>query len=88
MVLDFVQHRSGAADAVSLGRLEVGPLERPRLNYPVVVRVSYQEDGTVAVHATDAESGRELAQSFGGEGGEDIRYLAGQRKLLQSVGRS
>lgn len=88
MVLDFVQHRTGAADAVSLGRLEVGPLERPRLNYPVVVRVSYQEDGTVAVHATDAESGRELEQSFGGEGGEDIRYLAGQRKLLQAVGRS
>jgi len=87
MVLEFVQHRKGADDAVSLGRLEVGPLERPRLNYPVVVRVAYQEDGTVAVTASDAETGRELKQSFGGEGGDDIRYLAGQRKLLQSVGR-
>ncbi|HEX2164548.1 MAG TPA: Hsp70 family protein [Thermoanaerobaculia bacterium] len=85
MVLDFVQYRDGAADAVPLGRLKIGPLERPRLNYPVSVRVAYQDDGTVAVRAVDAESGRELEQSFGGEGGEDIRYLAGQRKLLHAV---
>lgn len=88
VVLDFVQHRGGEADAVSLGTLRVGPLESPRLNYPVRVRVEYREDGTVHVIATDAETGRELTQSFGGDPGGDIRYLAGERKLLHSVSRS
>lgn len=88
VVLDFVQQQPGAADPVSLGQLRVGPLERPRLNYPVNVRVEYREDGTVHVIATDAETGGELQQSFGGDPGGDIEYLSGQRKLLLSVTRS
>lgn len=86
--LELVQHRGDGAAPVPLGTLAVGPLERPRLNYPVEVAVEYREDGTVRVRATDADSGRELEQSFGGDPAGDIEYLAGQRKQLMAVSRA
>jgi len=93
--LELVQHRAGGSSGgdpgaapVPLGTLSVGPLERPRLNYPVDVRVEYREDGTVHVRATDADTGRELEQSFGGDPGGDIEYLAHQRKQLMAVSRA
>lgn len=95
MSLEMVQHRPGGssggdanATPVPLGALTVGPLERPRLNYPVDVRVEYREDGTVSVRATDADTGHELEQSFGGDPGGDIEYLAGQRKQLMAISRA
>lgn len=86
--LELVQHRGDGAPPVPLGTLTVGPLERPRLNYPVEVGVEYREDGTVRVRATDADSGRELEQSFGGDPAGDIEYLASQRKQLMAVSRA
>jgi len=85
MTLDFVQYRIDESDAVSLGQLQVGPLPDPRPNYPIDVEVDYHEDGTVTVVATDASTGKELQQSFGGASGDDIEYLSSQREHLQSV---
>lgn len=84
MLLDFVQ-QSGGQETIPLGKLSVGPLENPRVNYPISVRVDYNEDGTVHVIASDANTGEELEQSFGGDPTGDIQYLAAQRKLLQST---
>jgi len=85
VTLDFVQYRIDESDAVTLGQLQVGPLTDPRPNYPIDVKVEYREDGTVTVVASDASSGKELQQSFGGATGDDIEYLSGQRDHLQSV---
>ena len=85
MVLDFVQYADDPKEAFGLGKLTVGPLASPRLNYPIGVEVQYKDDGTVSVVATDAETGERLEQSFGGDPTGDVRYLADQRKSLQSV---
>ena len=70
---------------MSLGQLKVGPIPNPRPNYPIDVEVDYHEDGTVTVVATDASTGTELQQSFGGASGSEIEYLSNQRDLLQTV---
>jgi len=87
MVLDFVQYRDQRT-LVSLGKLNVGPLDTPRTNYPIEVRVDYREDGTIDVVASDAASGTEIEQSFGGDFTGDIQYLSSQRKLVQSILKS
>lgn len=85
MVLDLVQHRGDPSQAVGLGNLTVGPLRNPRAGYPIGVRIDYREDGTVHVVASDANTGAELQQSFGGDPSGDVQYLVAQRKQLQSI---
>lgn len=85
MLLDFVQHTGDGGELIPLGQLRVGPLDQPQVNYPISVRVEYKEDGTVHVVASDANTGEELEQSFGGDPTGDIQYLSAQRKLLQSI---
>lgn len=83
MLLDFVQYRD-EQQLTPLGRLAIGPLAAPRLNYPVEVTVEYRDDGTVALQAYDAHSGQELEQVF--SRGEDRggASLAQQRALVRS----
>lgn len=85
MALDFVQFGDDPKQAVSLGLLNVGPLEHPRVNYPIGVFVEYKEDGRIAVTASDANTGEALEQTFGGDPSGDIEYLASQRKLLHTL---
>lgn len=85
MVLDLVQHRGDPSQAVSLGNLTVGPLRNPRAGYPIGVRIDYREDGTVHVIASDANTGAELEQSFGGDPEGGVEYFVAQRKQLQSI---
>ncbi len=85
IVLDLVQHRGDPSQAVGLGNLTVGPLRNPRAGYPIGVRIDYREDGTVHVIATDANTGAELQQSFGGDPEGDVEYFVAQRKQLQSI---
>ena len=86
IVLDLVQFRTGDEAIVSLGQLIVGPLPSPRQNYPIDVTVENLEDGTVKVHAWDAQTGVELHQSFGREGDEGFGHLTMQRALVRSTG--
>jgi molecular chaperone DnaK len=86
IVVELVQFRAGdEAKAVSLGQLVVGPLPSPRQNYPVDVTVEAQEDGTIRVSAWDAETGVELQQTFGRDGGDGFGHLATQRALVRST---
>jgi molecular chaperone DnaK (HSP70) len=85
IVLDVVQYRDGADDAVSLGQLVVGPLVAPRANYPIEVTTEYREDGTVMLQAYDAQSGVELEQVFGRDGAHGGSTLAAQRGLVRGV---
>lgn len=85
MTLDFVQFGEDSKQAISSGLLDVGPLRNPRLNYPIGVFVEYKEDGTIAVEATDANTGESLEQTFGGDPSGDIQYLSTQRKLLHTL---
>lgn len=84
MVLDFVQYRDAEENLTSLGRLVVGPLPSPRLNYPVEVTVECRENGTVHVLAFDAQTGVELKQTFGRED-DGIGRLALQRALVRGT---
>jgi molecular chaperone DnaK (HSP70) len=85
IVIELVQYRDLAAEAVSLGELVVGPLPSPRQNYPVEVTVENREDGTVQVQAYDAQTGVELSQVFGRDGGDRLAQLAAQRALVRST---
>lgn len=86
IVLDLVQFRAGEeAGAVSLGQLVVGPLPLPRSNYPVDVTVEALEDGTIRVSAWDAQTGVELQQTFGRDGGNGFGHLATQRALVRAT---
>lgn len=85
MVLDVVQYRGDVTQAVSIGNLTVGPLTNPRAGYPIGVRIDYRENGTVHVIASDANTGMELEQSFGGDSAGDVEYFVAQRKQLQSI---
>jgi molecular chaperone DnaK len=64
IALEVIQTPADGAAETMLGRLVVGPLPRPRLNYPVEVTIEARLDGTIAVTAYDAETGIELAQVF------------------------
>lgn len=83
MLLDFVQYRDEQRPT-PLGRLAIGPLASPRVNYPIEVTVEHREDGTIALQAYDAQSGQELEQVF--TRGEDRggASLAQQRALVRS----
>jgi molecular chaperone DnaK len=84
IVLELVQYRE-RDQLTSLGKLIVGPLLSPRLNYPVEVTVENKEDGTVSIQAYDSETGAELSQIFSRGGPSSIGRLASQRALVRSA---
>jgi molecular chaperone DnaK len=85
IVLDLVQFRDESESLIALGQLVVGPLPDPKLNYPIEVSVETREDGTVAVHAYDANTGVELKQEFGREKDGGLGRLTTQRALVRST---
>lgn len=85
VVLEIVQFRANEESQTQLGQLVVGPLVRPRSNYPVDVAIEARTDGTVAVNARDAETGTELAQVFSRDDATATAALAGQQALVRAT---
>lgn len=85
IVLELVQYRDSNDKVISLGQLVVGPLPSPRSNYPIEVSVENREDGTVAVLASDAQTGVELTQVFGRDTKDQFGQVASQRALVRST---
>ncbi len=85
IVLEIVQFRPGDGQETYLGDLVVGPLARPRLNYPVDVTIEVRADSTVAVSAYDAESGLELEQLFSRDDASAAAALARQHALVRAT---
>jgi molecular chaperone DnaK len=83
IVLEIVQSRINVPGAVYLGKLVVGPLPRPRLNYPVDVAIEVRTDETVAVSACDAETGLELHHQFARDDETGASALANQHALVR-----
>lgn len=85
ILIELVQFRESPTDLVSLGQLAIGPIARPRANYPVEVTVENHESGTVGVYAYDPETKIELSQDFERAGGDPLDYLVSQRTLVRST---
>ncbi|MCF8364990.1 MAG: Hsp70 family protein [Bacteroidales bacterium] len=83
IVLDVVQMRE-KDNLIQVGKLMVGPLPNPSLNYAVEVTLENTEDGIITVSAYDPNTGVELEQSFNNNP-EDMGYLVGQHKLVQET---
>lgn len=64
VALEVIQTPADRVGETMLGRLVIGPLPEPRVNYPIEVTVDARLDGTIAVTAYDAGTGIELAQVF------------------------
>jgi molecular chaperone DnaK (HSP70) len=85
ILIELVQFRDDPNEIVSLGQLAIGPIPRPRANYPVEVTVENHESGTVGVYAYDPETKIELTQDFERDGGDPLDYLVSQRTLVRST---
>ena len=85
IVLELVQFLDARDTAVSIGHMVIGPLPDPRINYPILVKVEYREDSTVAVNACDAQTGVELKQVFGRDEDGGMAQLSMQRALVRST---
>lgn len=59
MMFEFVQTKGDEGSSLSLGHFAFGPIQEPRLNYPIEVTAAYDEQGIVKITARD-ESGREM----------------------------
>jgi molecular chaperone DnaK len=85
VVLDIIQFRENEPSQTYLGQLIVGPIIRPRINYPVDVTIEVRADSTVAVIAHDAETGLELEQVFTRDDEAASAVLAGQHALVRGM---
>lgn len=85
LTLEFVQVREAGSEPTSLGRMAFGPIEAPRLHYPVEVEVEVATNGLVHVSARDPATGRSLQVSLQ-EGGPRMDDFEDQRRLVQSAG--
>ncbi len=62
--IELVQFLETPQDAFSIGFVDIGPIQQPRLNYVVEVVLEYLPDGTVAIRAFDPQTGAEIARNF------------------------
>jgi molecular chaperone DnaK len=64
IVIEVVQSKGNAANALSLGHFSFGPLVNPSAGYPIEVSMQYDHEGIVTVKAKDAQTGQEMAQTL------------------------
>ena len=86
MVLEVVQSKGSAANALSLGHFSFGPIENPQAGYPIEVTMQYDHEGIVTIGACDAQSGQAMEQtlSHAGNFAGEFSYDA-ERDLVASV---
>lgn len=64
LVIEVVQSRGNAAEALSLGHFSFGPLAEPRANTPIEVKMQYDREGLVDVRATTAAGELEVTHTL------------------------
>lgn len=68
IVVEVVQTRelaTGDVEENSLGRFTFGPLQKPRLNYPVRISLDYDQSGLVRVRALDEDTSQAIDEVLG-----------------------
>jgi len=66
LVLEVVQSK-GTSETSSLGHFVFGPIQEPRVGYPVNVTFEYDQEGLVKVSADDPTSGKSIGVSISGD---------------------
>jgi molecular chaperone DnaK len=64
ILLELVQFFESPIDAVSLGRVIIGPIANPMLNYEIRVSLEYTRNGRLQIKATDPQTSREIKFAF------------------------
>ena len=85
MLFDIVRSVDTPSVAVSLGQLDLGLSSSPSQVRPSRWRLEYQEDGMVAGHVRDLQTGREFSQPFEQDNQAGLAHLARQRALVRST---
>jgi len=83
IVLDVVQFRE-KDNLMPVGKMVIGPLPNPRINYAVEVTLQNTENGIIQVNAYDPNTGVELEQQFNNSP-EDMGYLLAQHRMVQDT---
>lgn len=86
LILEFVQRRGQPAEEFSLGHCVFGPINHPKLNYPVEVTAAQGREGLVRITARDLLTGQEMSHTLAeGSDGLANQALEEQRRLIESV---
>jgi len=64
MVIEVVQSKGNAANALSLGHFSFGPILNPCDGYPIELTMQYDHEGMVTVGAKDGQTGQTMAQTL------------------------
>lgn len=86
IVLDVVQYtESDASDASSIGRVIIGPIEKPQVNYPIEVNLEIGTNGCVTVKTFDPLTRNEVRNTFSPEVSFSSTMLQQKQLILQTV---
>jgi molecular chaperone DnaK len=84
MIIEAVQQKGPGVEEKSLGHFAFGPIENPRVNYPVEVKLAYDDKGMVSITARDGETGHEIQQVMDEAGRAQAAELIEQRAWVQA----
>jgi molecular chaperone DnaK len=62
--LELMQFLDKPNEAFSIGSVDIGPIQQPKINYIIEVVMEYLADGTVAIRAFDPQTGFDIAKTF------------------------
>jgi molecular chaperone DnaK (HSP70) len=82
--LPVVQYHS-KDELIHAGELEIGPLQNPKLNYAVEVKLRNEPDGTIKINVLDPNTGIELSQVFGADTNLIGNKLASQFNMVKNT---
>jgi len=85
MIIEVVQSKGDATNALSLGNFSFGPIANPKANYPIEVTMQYDSEGIASVHARDAETGQEMTQTLSHDADLPTSDNDQERSLVASV---
>lgn len=84
ILLDLVQFFDHPEDAISVGKLVIGPILHPRPNYEIEVCLEHTPDGRLSLRATDRQTGNEIKHTFANSDAESGLFFK-QKALIDAT---
>lgn len=84
VIIEAVQQKAPGVEEKSLGFFAFGPIEKPRLNYPVEITLAYNDKGMVSITARDGDTGHEIQQILDDTGRAQAAELVQQQGWVQA----
>ncbi|MGB0370425.1 MAG: Hsp70 family protein [Opitutales bacterium] len=81
--LEILQRKDPFSSPESLGKFSFGPIRSPEINYPVEIKMGYDDTGRVTVHARDGKTGASVERQFSQNGSADLSDAYSQLQALK-----